>query len=191
MSVELIIFLVALILTGLRVWMGWRLGATAEMRYVLAFLFATLVSLRSWHPLTAAVSELITMDPQILAAGVFALVFVVAWMLAALIVNLRGEVYQSVSPNPVDNVLGAICGLASGALLGGSVMLFFAIALPGKLGGFEPDNFPVRLNHIPTGTFRLIEEGVAGVPADSPAHTLFPLVKIEHSLKGEVALVWK
>lgn len=105
--------------------------------------------------------------------------------------NLRGEVYQSLLPNPVDNVLGAICGLVSGALLGGSVMLFFAIALPGKSGGFAPDNFPVRLNHMPTGTFRLIEEVGAGVPSDSPEHTLFPLVKIAHSLKGEAALVWK
>jgi len=191
MAWELIIFLLALILTGLRVWMGWRLGATAEMRYVLAFLFAMLVSLRYWHPLTAAVSGLITIDPQILAAGVFALIFVLAWMLAALVVNLRGEVYQSVLPNPVDNGLGALCGLVSGALLGGSVMLFFAIALPGKFGGFEPDHFPVRLNHIPIGTFRFIEEDVAGMPADSPAHTLFPSVNVEHSLKGEAALVWK
>ena len=126
---SLILILAALAVIGLRGWLGWRFGATSEMRYVLASLFAVLVAQRYWYRASTAASDIVKLDPQFVAAAMFVVIFLIAWMVGALAVNLKGEVYQSVTPNPSENVLGAICGLISGALLGGSLLLVASTAM--------------------------------------------------------------
>jgi len=179
MPIELIILLLALVPVVLRTWIGWRLGATFEMRHLLAALFAMLVALRYWHPASMAASSVIALDARSLAAVVFLFLFIVAWVLAALVVNLRGEVVQSVAPNPLDHVLGGASGLISGALLGGSLLLVLTVATSGALD----TQFPVQV-------FRIVEEHVAGVSPANPAHTLFPL--FQNTNPGSPAeLVWR
>jgi Uncharacterized membrane protein, required for colicin V production len=175
MSIELIIFLVALVPVVVRTVLGWRGGATLEMRHVLVYLFSLLAALRYWKPGTELALEMFSGDPQILGALVFLLAYVVAAVLAGFLVNLRGEFYQSVAPNKFDNALGALCGLVSGTLLGGTLLLFAAFLLPGRVGNFDAAKYPVRLDLVPVRIFQTIETGVAGVAPDSPARTQFPV----------------
>lgn len=185
MLLPLIIFLIALLPVALRAWMGWNLGATREIRYLLTGLFASLVALRYWYLATMAAADFIPLDPRFLAVGVFGIIFSAAWILASLTVNLNGEFYQSVLPNPLDKVLGAVSGLLSGAVLGGSLLLVLAVGLTGKFENFDTTQFPVRLDQFPIATFQMVEQCAADVPAESAAHTWFP------QLEKKPALVWK
>jgi hypothetical protein len=186
---ELVLLLIALSLVALRTWMGWRLGASYEIRQLLAALFATLVALRYWYQ----VAEMITADSQLVAAGVFVALFVAAWLLVSQVVNFRGEVYQSVQPNPVDNVLGAVTGLLSGALLGGSLLLVLVVALPGKWDDFDAVKIPVRLDEVPVAVFRSIEQNLAGVSAESAACAPLPQIQAsgESSAERSWGIAWK
>jgi len=189
MLLPLLIFLIALIPVVLRAWMGWRLGATTEMRYLLTALFASVVALRYWYPATMAAADFIPLAARFLAVGVFVIEFSAAWLVASLIVNLKGEVYQSVLPNPLDQVLGVVSGLFSGALLGGSLLLILAVGLTGKPENFDVGQLPVRLDELPVAAFQMLEQRVVDVPAGSPAHTLFP--QVDDSSEKQSVLVWK
>ena len=189
MLLPLLIFLIALIPVVLRAWMGWRLGATTEMRYLLTALFASLVALRYWYLTTLEAADFIPLAARFLAVGVFGIEFSAAWLVASLIVNLKGEVYQSVLPNPLDQVLGVVSGLFSGALLGGSLLLILAVGLTGNPAGFDARKFPVRLDQFPIAAFQILEQRVADVPADSVAHTLFP--QAENSSGTPAVPSWK
>ena len=96
MALEMILFLVALLPVLWRAWSGWKMGATVELRYTIAGLFALLVSLRYWYQVSSALTEYIPVDPQYLTAGVCIALFLAGFALASLIVNLNGEVFQSV-----------------------------------------------------------------------------------------------
>lgn len=77
-----------------------------EMRHTLTYLFALLAALRYWRPAAEMARGYLAVDPPAMEAGVFLLLFVVAALVAGLMVNLRGGLYQSVAPNVFDTVLG-------------------------------------------------------------------------------------
>ena len=174
MILELGIFLIALLAVLLRVWQGWRHGATREIRWLLACLFGMLVALRYWYQATEAVSRWVHRDPRLLAAAVFAVLFVVAAELAFFAIRRRAEHVQSVEPNPLNTLLGAILGLFSGAVIGSSLLLVFSLELPALTSGFDRRNFPLPLEQLPLGAFRAIEKNIAGIPPQSPSHTPLP-----------------
>lgn len=184
MSVELIIFLVALLPVALRAGLGWRTGATFELRHTLVYLFSLLAALRYWKPGTEVALQLVSFDPQIVSAIVFLLIYLVAALLSGLIVHIKGAFYQSVAPNKVDNVLGALCGICSGALLGGVIMLLCAFVLPGKIETFDTAKFPARLDQLPVWVFQTMETELARIPLNSAARTQFPIPPV-----GEVRLI--
>lgn len=175
MSIELIVFLVALLPIVLRGMLGWRAGATLELRHTLVYLFSMLAALRYWKPATEFALVIVSMDPQVVSTIVFLAIYLAAALLSGLIVNLRGEFYQSVAPNRLDNGLGAACGVLSGALLGGVVLLLCAFLLPGKVENFNAAKFPVRLDQFPAWVFQKIETGVGQVGVNSSARTQFPV----------------
>lgn len=175
MPAELLIFLLGLLPVALRGWIGWRTGATLEMRHTLVYLFAVLAALRYWRPASETVLGFLPLDPQFAAAGVFLAIFVLAALVAALIVNLKGEFYQSVAPNLFDNALGAVCGVFSGALLGGVLVMLCAFVMPGKVEAFDAAKFPARLDRLPQWVYQTVEAGVARIAAKSPAATQFPV----------------
>lgn len=175
MPVELAIFLLGLLPVALRGWIGWRTGATLEMRHTLTYLFALLAALRYWRPATEAVLGLVSLDRQFVAVAVFLALFVVAALVAGLAVNLKGEFYQSVAPNVFDNLLGAVCGVVSGALIGGVLVMLCAFVLPGKVEGFDAAKFPGRFDLLPEWVFRTGETEIAGIAPASPSATQFPL----------------
>jgi uncharacterized membrane protein required for colicin V production len=175
MSIELIIFLVALLPIVLRGLLGWRAGATFELRHTLVYLFSLLAALRYWKPGTEIALGIFGSDPQVVSAIVFLLVYLIAAVVSGIIVNLKGEFYQSVAPNKLDNVLGAICGIFSGALLGGVILLLGAFLMPGKVENFDAAKFPVRLDQFPVWVFQTVETEVAGIAPNSDARTQFPV----------------
>lgn len=174
MTLELFIFLLVLLPVLLRGWQGLRHGATREIRHCLIYLFGMLVALRYWYPVTGTVSNWFHLDPRLLAAGAFAVLFVVAAELAAFAINFRAQYVQSVQANPSNDWLGAILGLFSGALIGCSLLVLAAVAMPVLIPGFDRQKFPMPIERLPLEAFRAIEQNVAGVPLQSPAHTPLP-----------------
>jgi uncharacterized membrane protein required for colicin V production len=175
MSTELIIFLVALLPIALRAVLGWRTGATFELRHTLVYLFSLLAALRYWKPGTVVALQWVSADPQIVSAIVFLLIYLAAALLSGFIVNLKGAFYQSVAPNKLDNALGALCGMCSGALLGGVIMLLCAFVVPGKVETFDTAKFPARLDQLPVWVYQTMETKVARIPLNSAARTQFPV----------------
>lgn len=184
---SLIILIVALLLVALGGWRGWRHGAASELRHLLANLFAVLVALRYWQPLTLWLEIYVKVPVQFLAAAVFLILFILAWIAAAYVVNFCGSKFQSVQIDRMDSSLGALAGVFGGALLGGSLMLVLAVALPGRVDGITEVRYPLPLEQVPIQTCRMVQTCVAGIPADSSAATRFPEVQ----LTSEPPLVWK
>ena len=174
MTLELFLFLLVLVPVLLRGWQGRRHGATREIRHCLIYLFGMLAALRYWYPVTGAVSNWFHLDPRLSAVGAFAVLFFLAAGLAAYAINFRAQYVQSVQANPANDWLGAILGLFSGALIGCSLLVLVAVAMPVLAPGFDRQKFPLPLERLPLDAFRMIEQNVAGVPPESPAHTPLP-----------------
>jgi uncharacterized membrane protein required for colicin V production len=175
MSIELIVFLVALLPVVLRALLGWRSGATLELRHTLVYLFSMLAALRYWKPATEFALGMVSLDPQVVSTIVFLVIYLVAALFSGLIVNLKGEFFQSVAPNKLDNALGAVSGLLSGALLGGVVLMLCAFLMPGKVENFDASKFPARLDQFPAWVFQTVETNVGQVALNSTARTQFPV----------------
>lgn len=174
MRIELIVFLVALVPLLSRAVLGWRTGATLELRHTLTYLFATLAALRFWKPVTDWGLGLFPSDPQMVGTIAFLAVFVLSALLAGLVVNLKGPFYQSVAPNPLDQGLGALAGLVSGALLGGVLVLLCAFLFPTKVPDFRTENLPARWDRLPVTVYQTAE-ALAGVAEGDAARTQFPV----------------
>lgn len=177
MPLELILFFVALVPVLWRGWLGWKMGATSELRFLIVSLFGLLVALRYWYQTTAALTDFLPIDPQYLAAGVCIVLFLAAAALAGLVVNLKGEVYQSVQTNYLDSGLGVVSGLLGGGLIAASILLAASVALPGKVEGFDVKNYPMALHEYPAALFRELEKNVAHIEQASTAHTPLPVLK--------------
>lgn len=173
MRIELIVFLVALVPLVSRAAIGWRTGATLELRHTLTYLFATLATLRFWKPVTDWGLGLFSSDPQMVGTIAFLAVFVIAALLAGLVVNLKGPFYQSVAPHPLDQGLGAAAGLLSGALLSGVMVLLCAFLFPAKVPDFRAENLPARWDRLPVAVYQAAES-LAGVADGDASRTQFP-----------------
>ncbi|MFA7344656.1 MAG: CvpA family protein [Terrimicrobiaceae bacterium] len=174
MPLEPAICLIVLVPVLLRAWQGWRYGATREIRHCLIYLFGMLVAVRYWYPVTAALVHWFHRDPRLSAAAAFATLFFLAAELAALAVNFRAEYVQSVRANPINDCLGAILGVFSGALIGCSLLLVVSLESPALMPGFDRQKLPLPLDRLPLDVFRMVEQNVAGVPLQGPAHTPLP-----------------
>lgn len=189
MPIELLIFLAALLLVLFRMGIGWKRGATWELRHVIAYLFATLVALRYWQFVTQTLAGYFSFDPQYLAAAAYVLLFLIALLPVGFVVNLRGEAYESVFFNPVDRTLGVLAGICSGGLLAASLLLVLTLALPGKVENFDASKLPVRLDRAPFTVFRLTEFHLAGVPKDSASRTPLPELQAGRE-PGQQTILW-
>lgn len=191
MPIELLLLLIACVPIIVRAWIGWRRGASFEVRSLIVYLFATLAAVRFWYPASRALAEWVPLDPQFLAAVVFGILFAAAMIPAALAVNLRGPVIESVAANPVNTVCGALAGILSGSLISGALLVIAVLVLPSRVEGFDPGKMPVRLDEIPGAVFRVIESRVAGVPADDPARSPLPRVLPAAETNAPPQIVWK
>ena len=191
MTLELFLFLLVLVPVLLRGWQGRRHGATREIRHCLIYLFGMLAALRYWYPVTGAVSNWFHLDPRLSAVAAFVILFLLAAAVAAFAINFRAEYLRSVHASPANDWLGAILGLFSGALIGCSLLVLAVVGMPVLKPGFDRHNFPLALEHLPFDAFRAIEQRVAGIPPQSPAHTPLPELSTGGNLAAKpVEFVW-
>ncbi len=191
MSMELSLVLVALVPIIVRAWIGWRRGASFEVRSLIVYLFATLAAVRFWYPASRALAGWVPLDPQFLAAVVFGILFLAAMIPAALAVNLRGPVIESVSANPVNTVCGALAGILSGSLISGALLAIAVLVLPSRVEGFDPEKMPVWFDGFSVTVFRAVESRIARVPSDDPAHSPLPHVLPAAEQNAPPLIVWK
>lgn len=191
MPLETILFLVAFLPVLWRCWYGYRMGATVEFRYAIVFFFALLVALRYWYPLTAFLRDYIPVDLQYLTAGVSIVLFLAGAGVAALVVELNGQIYLSVRSNPLDTVLGVLAGVVSGASISLSILLAASVALPGKVDNFAVSNYPMPLHEYPAAIFRTIEQNVAHIAVESSSHTMLPAIKAGEEPGKPAVLDWQ
>ncbi|CAN5824267.1 hypothetical protein BH09VER1_BH09VER1_41610 [soil metagenome] len=190
MSAELIIFLVALLVTLGCAGIGWLFGGAGVIRYLLASLFAVLLAVRYWYPATEAIGPGVSMNPLFVAGGIFACLFIIALAVAGMAVRFNAPRFQSVLSDPVDKTLGVVFGLAMGILLGGALLLDLSFFTAGFTGEFDSARFPVRLDRAPIAVFAVIESSVAGVPAESK--TVRPVIKADPAANAaQVILAWE
>lgn len=88
-----------------------------------------------------------------------------------IVLLMREGHVQSVQANPLDNLLGAILGLFSGAILGCSLLLIVSVELPVLMAGFDRQKLPLPADQLPFGVFRMVERNVAGIPTQSLSRT--------------------
>jgi len=187
MTLELALLMLALVPALLRGWLGWRLGATVEARWVLTILFAFLVAIRFWEGTTDILLKILVMEPRILAASIFLVLFIAAAAFGGLIFGLRAGVYQSVLPNYFDKVLGTLLGLFSGLMLGGGLLLLVGLAAPQT---FDTTKLAARLDNIPQAVFQAVEKNVAGIPINGSSRTLFPRMETAPEGSAPPPLTW-
>ncbi len=159
-----------------RAWLGWRDGATVEMRTVIVTVFGVLLALRFWEPGTTLIAKNVpTADPRYVAMIVFLVLGIAGASLAALAVKLKGYPFHSPERNVLDQVLGVIVGFFGGALLGGSLAMLMVIALPSRYGAEDTPEFALKPGTVPVMFCRQIEEWV-GIEPTSPDRTRFASV---------------
>lgn len=185
MSTELIIFLASFAVVLISIGLGWFLGGSGIIRYLLASLFAVLAALRFWYPAYSVLSGNVSMDPFYVAGSLFVVLFLVFLAVGGAAVRFKAPRFQSVLPDPVDKTLGVIFGLVLGLILGGAALLDASLFCAGAKGEIDTAKFPARLDAVPAGIFRHIESNLAGVPDN--AQTLLPTVKMETAAEGAVA----
>ena len=186
MTLEGGLLLLALVPVAFRGWFGWRLGASVEIRYALTFLLATLTAVRFWQGTTDSLAKVLIMNERILAIGVFLVIFIAVAAIGALVFGLRAPIYQSVLPNYLDQALGVLLGLFSGALVGGSLLLLAAIAAPDR---FDTANFPARLDNVPRAVYQAVEKNIAGISETGLSRTLWPEIK-KSEAENTAQLTW-
>ncbi len=158
-----------------RGWNGWRCGATSEGRHFIVNLFAVLFAIRFWQPCAETVAGGLTFDPRWIATGTFVILYAAGGAIAGFVVNLKGQSYRSVQLDLVNNGLGVLAGLFSGALLGGCLFLLVSVGLPGEFDAPPPlKNFAAW----PENFVRGLETNIAGIAPTSPARTQFPQVTL-------------
>jgi len=158
-----------------RAWIGWRHGASTEMRHLLVNLFGVLVAIRFWQPWTQTISGGLTFDPRWVALSAFVLLYALGSTVAGFAVRLKGQVYQSVKPDYVNRALGLLSGAFTGALLGACLLWLAMVAMPGK---FDEVPQAMSLAAWPRDMVRGIETNLAGVAPDSAGRTKYPQVVI-------------
>lgn len=155
-----------------RAWLGWRDGATVEMRTVIVTVFGVLLALRFWEFGTTLIAKNISADPRYVAIFVFVVLGIAGASLAALAVKLKSYPFHSPERNVPDQVLGVIAGLFGGSLLGGSLAMLMVIALPSRYGAEETPKFALMPGAWPALFCREVEK-LAGLEPTSPDRTRF------------------
>ncbi|HEY8902139.1 MAG TPA: CvpA family protein [Chthoniobacterales bacterium] len=155
-------------------WRGWRHGATLELRYTLAISFGILLTLRYWEPLTGMLSQAMNFDARWLAVGAAVVLFSLGFALAGFVVRIKAEAFPEAQSDPVNQVLGAVSGLFSGALLASGIIWVSAVAMPGALDSIEI----ARAFEGFSQTLADRIESAVGMDATSAARIHFPEVKL-------------
>ncbi len=155
-----------------RGWIGFRYGAACELRQTLTFIFGVLVAIRFWQPCAERLVDAMNFDPRWITIGAFVALFMIGAVVAGVIFNARAQVFQSVQRNYFDNILGLVCGLFSGALLGACLLWLATVAIPGK---FDSMTYAQSFLGLPREMVRAIETAVEVAP-DSPGRTHYPVV---------------
>jgi uncharacterized membrane protein required for colicin V production len=160
------------ILVGM--WRGWRQGATLELRYTLAISFGILVALRYWEPFTGILTRAMNFDARWLAVGAAVILFSLGFAVASFVVKIKEDAFPEAQSDPVNQVLGAVAGLFSGALLASGIIWVSAVAMPGALDSIE-------VAHALEGFSQTLAdriESAVGMDAASAARIHFPEVKL-------------
>ena len=178
-----------------RAWLGWKLGAPAEMRHVIVHLFGVLVAVRYWQPCTETLQRLVTFEARFIAVGAFIFVYAIAAVAASLAVNIKAGVFQSVRRDYLSQVLGLLAGVFSGSIIGGVMALLLSLAMPAEVQA-EEAKVPGELLHWPLRLTQSVETNFARVPPESPGKIRTPEVVIgkeseANDGEGGLELVWK
>ncbi len=163
----------------LRVWHGWRDGATVEMRHVIMGLFALLAALHFWKPLTVIAQRGIAIDPRLLAIAAFAVLYIAAAAAASFAVRLKAETYSNVRFDPMNKGLGLMAGLFSGSLMGAVLAMLLVFAIPTRFEDPETSRIPLGIADWPVKIYRSFESNVARVERGSPSRTQMPKIEFD------------
>jgi len=172
---EISLLVVAALPVFYRAWIGWRHGASTEIRHLLVNFFGVLVAIRYWQPWTQTIAGGLTFDPRWVALSSFVLLYALGSAVAGFAVRLKSQVYQSVKPDYVNRGLGLLSGAFTGALLGACLLWLATVAMPGKFNAVPQ---AVSLAAWPRDIVRGIETGIAGVAPDSTGRTKYPQVTV-------------
>lgn len=157
--------------------MGMKSGAFIALARMLATLLSLFIALRYWFPASRWLSEHQTApDPKIAVAAFWA-IFLVAVVIITKLRKDTIETFESVFPSAMDNVLGALFGMVSGAVVATALMMTLTIAAPQVWPDYKPDALPLPVDHAPLVAYRFVETRVAGIAERSAAHTLLPALK--------------
>jgi uncharacterized membrane protein required for colicin V production len=171
---EISLLAVVALLVIYRGWVGWRGGATAEVRILLVNLFGVLVAVRYWQPWSEKIGEAVTFDPRWVATGAFLALYLVGAAVAGFVVRIKAQAYQSVKADYLNQGLGLAAGVFSGLLLGACVAWITAIARPADADSMAAMG---SLRAWPRALVQSFETAV-GVAPGSPGRTRYPQVTL-------------
>ncbi len=169
---------------GYRAWLGWRDGATTEMRYLIVTVFGVLLALRFWEFCTSLIAGNLPADPRYVAIFVFAVLGIAGASLASLAVRLKGYPFHSPERNLPDRILGVLAGLLGGSLLGSTLAMLLVVALPSRYGGADTPEVATLPGTLPIMFCREVEK-LAGIEPTSPDRTRFASVGFREEAVSE------
>jgi uncharacterized membrane protein required for colicin V production len=171
---EISLLVVVVLLVFYRAWVGWRDGATREVRLLLVNLFGVLVAVRYWQAWTEAIGSGVKFDPRWVATGAFFTLYAIGVVVAGFVVRIKAPSYQSVKADHLNQTLGLAAGIFSGLLLGACVAWITAVARP-----TESDSLAAlgSLRGLPRAIVQNLETA-AGVAPGSPGRTHYPQVTL-------------
>jgi len=188
MSIETIVFLAALAPVLIFAVLGWKWGATWEIRRFFVLLIGGLVAMRYCYDVTAYAMGFASVDPRLLGAALFLLLFALGAGVTAAVVNLRGDFHHSLEVNWLDNLLGALLGLLSGAVVGGAVLVVASLALPPFVAAFDASRLPLDAGKLPLAAFEKAEAAITALPPAGLTLSQAPGTNpLPESIKAEIA----
>lgn len=161
---EYLILILALVPVAVRASLGWRMGADLEIRRLLVYVLAGVVTLVFGNYVSEWLAQGFgRVEPHILLACIFLVVFSITAGVATLVLNHLRPPAESDSVTPSERITGLVAGLLFGAFIGVVLIAVAGLAIP----SLDSASIPL-VGDKPLALLRAVEKGIALAPWTPP-----------------------
>lgn len=169
---------------------GYGSGFFNQMVLMVIALFAMIVSLRFWYPVTSWFGERLGAEGGQVAFAAFWIVFIFVLAPPYGLLRSLNERVVPVYPVMIERSLGFLCGCVTGAIVAGCLFTSLIPYLPNVLqSGFDHRRLLIPIDRAPVAVYRGIE-GVASSLGFSTDEAI-PLPRLGEDEDKKVMAVWE
>lgn len=161
---ENIILVLVVVPVVMRAVLGWRMGADVEMRRLLVYVVAGVVTLVFGNYVANWLAQGFgRVEPHVLLACIFLVIFALAAGVATLVLNCLGVPAEGDALRLPDRALGFLVGLVFGALIGAVLIAVAGLIIPSLAPSFDSASIPL-VGDKPLVVVRALEKRIALAP---------------------------